>query len=473
MTLPVAKFSYSPLGGKAPLTINFINESQNLGGLNEWESCLLNKKYHISYLDSLNDIFALDFSQWIEEGIKQTYNINGFKLESNGVYFPNFLNEPNNNPIKVLENYPIYPNNANTYPNSEWIGNIDNIINKLSTEQINIDLTKDFEIEITVEEFNNYHGSIQLYFESLSVNDNSYAYNPGIHINVGNGDGTIRSIINNRVEKIISNYELPLKIKLIKDNDTLSLYANNNQIDSIAADDVGVGKRLDDSYDNARNLLCPLKIKVSTQNNISNWCMHIKNIYIITTKEDNNSNIIGICKGSPAQYLWGFDDGSTSTEQNPIKNFVNDDIYDVSLTTINENGSNTITKKIEILSSGTEVENASEIFRNKNEEIVRNLDTIPDYCSNVRLKDIINEIIYDSIRNADSIQGNITAELKITVDKTINNNRNIRCETSFISDLIQNEGLNSINNEHVVRTLVEPNKQSDIINVIFDLPDPE
>lgn len=463
MSLPKAQFSYAPLSGKAPLIINFINESQNLGGLDEWSSCSLGKKYYHSIISSLNDVFALDFSQWSNEGIKQTYDSNGFRLESNGVYFPNFIENPVSSPIKTVQTTPEYP-----------VSSIDDIKYILPTEQINVDLTKDFHIEMTIVEFNNYHGSIQLYFQNLSVDGGAYSYSPGIHINTGGGFGAVRAITNSGDSTYLTQYELPIKIIFEKMGDTLNLYVGDRKVHWIAAAVVGIGKKSNGSYDNARNLLCPLKLKMTTQNNVSNWCMHIKDIYIIG-KQGDNSNIPNVCEGFAAQYLWDFDDGNTSIEENPEHQFENEGPHTVSLKVTNEYGENITTRIVNIYPDNNPLPNAGEIFREKNAEVVRDLDTIPDYCSNERLRNIINMMLYDSIRHADMLQDSITARLKLTIDETIDDSRNIRCETSFISDLYQSPPTGSPNsvNEHVVRTLVEADKQNDVIDVEFDLQDPE
>jgi hypothetical protein len=451
MSLPLAKFSYSPLSGKTPLKINFINESKNLGATDIWSSCSINKRYHISSLSDLSDIFALDFSEWNNEGIKQTYDINGFKIESSGAYYPNLIENPlAQSPIKTIENLVEYP-----------IISIDDIIGKLYTEQINIDLTKDFTIEMTIVEFDNYHGSIELYFENLKVND-SYN-NPGIHINTGNGVGIIKSISNSSNVAYVSDYKLPIIIKLKKENENLYLYIDDNIVYQYSAAALGVG-----TSDIPRNMLCPLKLKVSTQNNVSNWVMHIKDIYIVTGKEDNNSNLVNIGSGFSAQYLWNFDDSIISTEENPYHYFMTRKMYNVSLTVTNEYGSDTINKII-LISSDVALINANTIFLEKNSEVVRNLDSIPNYCSNQRLNNIINAAIYDAIRYADTLLDNITIRFKFTLDPTLNENRKIKCETNYISDL--NNNLN-LNNEYVVRTLVEINKRGDLVNVEFNLSDP-
>lgn len=447
MNEPKANFSFWPLSGKKPLEVHFVNQSQNLGGYDEWSSCLLNQKYHISNLNSLSDIFALDFSEYSEEGVKQTYNENGFKLESTGAYYYN-VNE-NKSPIKE----------------------------RSLESSINIDLEKDFHIEFTIVEFKNYHGSIQLYFEQLPVNNSgNVTYNDiGIHINTNDGEGNIRYINNlgtiNLV--VLKNYNLPVKIKFIKVDRNLKLYINDTIIYN-SSSYIGIGKKISGEYYNNRNLVCPLKFKIKTQNNVSNWSMHIKDIYIVnnTIKVGDDSyrgNLENYGLGFSALYNWNFGDGNTSTDEAPIHVFNTQGPKSILLEVTTENGVDTISKNIIIYPDSNELPNAGDIFRDKNEEIVRDLDSIPDYCSNERLKNIINASIYDAIRHADTIEDNITIQMKLTLDQSENNTRNIKCETSYV-DLYKNENISS---EYVIRTLVETEKQNDLVNIEFELEDPE
>lgn len=447
MNEPKANFSFWPLSGKKPLEVHFVNQSQNLGGYDEWSSCLLNQKYHISNLNSLSDIFALDFSEWSEEGIKQTYNENGFKLESTGAYYYN-INE-NENPIKE----------------------------RSLESSINIDLEKDFHIEFTIVEFKNYHGSIQLYFEQLPVNNSgNITYNDiGIHINTNDGEGNIRYINNLGTINlaVLKNYNLPVKIKFIKVDRNLKLYIDDTIIYN-SSSYVGVGKKINGDFYNNRNLVCPLKFKVKTQNNVSNWSMHIKDIYIVnnTIKLGDDSyrgNLVNYGLGFSALYNWDFGDGDTSTDKTPIHVFNTQGPKNISLQVTTENGIDIVSKNIIIYSDNNELPNAGDIFREKNEEVVRDLDSIPDYCSNERLKNIINASIYDAIRHTDTILDNVTIQMKLTLDQSNNNARNIKCETSYIN-LYKNENTSS---EHVVRTLVETEKQNDLVNIEFELEDPE
>ncbi|SDR77976.1 choice-of-anchor A domain-containing protein [Polaribacter sp. KT25b] len=66
----------------------------------------------------------------------------------------------------------------------------------------------------------------------------------------------------------------------------------------------------------------------------------------------NNSNTGGtIQPTNPITYIWNFGDGSTSTEMNPTKTYVNSGTYTVILTATNTSGSNTTTKQIEVLAN--------------------------------------------------------------------------------------------------------------------------
>jgi CSLREA domain-containing protein len=52
--------------------------------------------------------------------------------------------------------------------------------------------------------------------------------------------------------------------------------------------------------------------------------------------------------GSPTSWSWSFGDGTTSTQQNPTKNYAAGDSYSVSLTASNAGGSNLVTKTVEV-----------------------------------------------------------------------------------------------------------------------------
>ena len=78
MAAPIVNFVYSPLGGKAPLEVTFINNSTNLGAEDEWAACILGEKYLYSPLTAGSDPFALDFSG--ENAINTIYDANGFRI---------------------------------------------------------------------------------------------------------------------------------------------------------------------------------------------------------------------------------------------------------------------------------------------------------------------------------------------------------------------------------------------------------
>jgi len=445
MNTPKANFTYWPLSGKKPLEVNFINQSENTGGYDEWSSCSISDKYFISHLNSLSDMFSLDFSEWSEEGILQTYNENGFKLESTGAYYYD---------INSDESY---------------------VKEKNITDQIYVDLEKDFHIELTIVKFKNYHGSIQLYFEQLPVdNGEGVIYGDiGIHINTNNGNGTIR-YFNNLGESnvaVLTDYNLPVKIKFIKIDDRLELYINDEKIIYTSSGNLGIGKKTGGVYETERNLLCPLKFKIKTQNNLSNWCMHIKDIYVVNSEnkdgdESYRGNLSDNGLGFSALYNWNFNDGTNSSEENPIHVFNNEGPINVIMNIITENGSDSISKNLNIYSDSADLSNAGEIFREENEDIVRDLDSIPDYCSDIRIRNIINAAIHDAIRYVDTISENLVIKLIFTLDKTENNSRNIKCEVSFLN---LNENIIS---EHIVRTLVEKNEQNYLVCIEFELEDP-
>lgn len=90
-------------------------------------------------------------------------------------------------------------------------------------------------------------------------------------------------------------------------------------------------------------------------------------------------------------------------------------------------------------------------------KIVLNIEDIPDYLSEDKLKDIINIGIHDVLRHIDTINTKSTVEFDITINEIIDNNRKITIRTFFKS------GLHSeVNSNNVVRTIVEPIKQVDL-----------
>jgi hypothetical protein len=436
MNEPKVNFSFWPLSGKHPLEVSFINESENLGGYDEWSSCSINKKYHISHLKDISDIFLLDFSEWSEEGIIQTINENGFKIECIKPYYYDI--KDNESPIKIKTNDDKY--------------------------KILVDLTKDFHIEFTLVEFKNYYGSIQLYFEGLKPNTNSLPYDIGIHINTKNGERIVRDFNDFGEYNVanLKNYIFPVKIKFTKTGELLKLYINNDLVRSYSSNSYGVGKiGIEDC-----NLLCPLKFKIKTQNNVSNWCIHIKDVYIVN--EGNYTNLVNYGLGFPAEYSWNFGDGDISTEKNPIHTYNSEGPKNITLNVTTENGVSNKVKNLIIFPDSKNLANADIIFKEKNDNIVRNLDSIPNYCSDIKLKSIINMAIHDACRYSDNVQDNVTVQLKLTLDKTEDNSRNMRCETNFIK-LSENS---NIVKEYVNRTLVETNKQGYLVDVNFNLNDP-
>lgn len=436
MNEPKVNFSFWPLSGKRPLEVSFINESENLGGYDEWSSCSINKKYHISYLNNMSDIFLLDFSEWSEEGIIQTVNENGFKIEGIKPYYYDI--KDNESPIKIKTND--------------------------DKPKINIDLTKDFNIEFTLVKFENYYGSLQLYFEGIKPDNESLAYDIGVHINTQNGEGIVRDFSNLGEYNLanLKNYTFPVKIKFVKIGQLLKLYINDTLVRSYSADSHGIGKV---GIEN-RNLLSPLKLKIKTQNNISNWCIHIKDIYIVN--EGSETNLVNYGLGFPAEYNWNFGDGVISTEKNPVHVYNSEGPKNIILNVTTENGISNKAKNLIILSDSKDLSNADVIFKEKNDKIVRDLDSIPDYCSDINLKNIINVAIHDACRYSDTIQDNVTTQIKLTLDKTENNNRNVRCETNFV----KLSDSNNVVKEYISRTIVETNKQDYLVDVNINLSDP-
>lgn len=438
MNEPKVNFSFWPLSGKRPLEVHFINESQDLGGYDEWSSCPIDKKYHISHLNNALDIFLLDFSEWSEkgEGIIQIINENGLKIECINPYYYDI--KDNKSPIKIKTND--------------------------DKPKINIDLTKDFRIEFTLVEFKNYYGSVQLYFEGIKPDNSSLPYDIGVHINTQNGDGIVRDFNNLGEYNVanLKNYTFPVKVKFIKDGELLKLYINDNLVRNYSANSHGIGKiGIED-----RNLLCPLKFKIKTQNNISNWCIHIKDIYIVNEGDQTNLTNCGL--GFPAEYNWDFGDGNINSEKNPTHIYNSEGPKNITLNVTTENGTSNKVKNLIILPDSKNLPNADIIFKEKNDKIIRDLDSIPDYCSNINLKNIINTAIHDACRYSDTVQDNVTTQLKLTLDKTENNNRNVRCETKFIK-LSES---NNVVKEYVNRTLVEVSNQGCLTDINFDLNDP-
>lgn len=480
MNSPISNFSFFPLSGKSPLEITFLNKSQNLGGTTEWDSCPLNNKYLYSALNNSKDLFYIDFTGI--SSINSTYNENGFIL----AYGPTTIDgESKWNPkdyivhngfkwIRIDKTYKPDPSIAKSYKgvwdssrNLPKLGNngeggikgdfyiVDNTgkvnypgqyIEKY-VEPISIDCSKNFSIEMTIEKFNNFHGTIELYFHQIKVD--VYSVNPGIHINTidENRDrGFIRGINNYGSTTPIEHIEFPARVKFEKQSDTLNLYINNKKIHSIAANLMGLNTGLR-----------KLRLKVSTQNDIRDWVMHIKDIYII------NDNMPSECKGHTAKFLWDFDDGVISEEINPKHIFTKNKVHKVKLTTITEFGSHTSTKNIFISGNDNAIDNADEIYQNKKSEFIKDISNIPNYCANEKLRQIINTAIYDAIRHADDIKDSITANIKVTVSKKNEEKRNIRCETSFDSGKYDR-----IEGSHIRRTYVQTERQQDIINGFFE-----
>jgi len=403
MPSPIADFFYSPLGGKAPLEVTFVNDSKYLGGVDEWDSCTLGNKYFYSPLTLLSDDYALDFSG--ENAISTTYDSNGFKIESDGVYHPG----------EVIYKY---------------------------KDDITVNCNNDFYIEFTISSFDSWHGSLELFFPNTSVP----IVNPGIHINTDGGTGVIRGINNAGDVANLANYTLPVKVKFKKVDTVLTLWVNDTIVDTIATTIMGLDSG---SHD--------LRFKISTQNNVSNWYMQVKDIYVI------NSDMANDCMGISAEYLWDFGDGNTSIEENPVHIYEEDDIYIVSLTVTNEYGSGVLAKSIFIAGDPEPLEDADEIYQEHIAEILKNYDDIPNYCSNQNLRQLINAAIHDAMRHADVIEDSVTARMNITISELYNGLRTMRCQTNFISGL-----QNDINKPMIRRTVVEPEKQDDIVDSTFD-----
>lgn len=405
MAAPIVDFAYSPLGGKAPLEIIFVNNSANLGGEDEWAACTLGKKYLHSPLTADSDLFALDFSG--ENAINTIYDANGFRIENDGVHHPG------------------------------------EIVTKQIDAIVNCD--NDFYIEMTISTFNNWHGSIELYFPDVVTG--LFTVNPGIHLNTDGGTGVVRGINNAGDVANLANYTLPVKLKFKKEGTALYLLVNDDQVSTLAASVMGLDAG---SYS--------LRLKMTVQNNVSNWHMTMKDIYII------NSAMSSDCEGASVEYLWDFGDGGTSTEENPVHVFQSEDIYAIQLDASNEEGAgNPVVKSLVVSGESEGLENADEIFQEHIGEIVKSIDDIPNYCSNQDLRKLINVAILDAMRHADVIQDNVTARMNITVSEIYEGIRTMKCGTSFISGLHTD-----INQTLIRRTVVEPEKQNDIASSTFD-----
>jgi hypothetical protein len=405
MAAPIVDFSYFPLGGQAPLEITFVNNSTDLGAEDEWAACTLGKKYLYSSLTSDSDLFALDFSG--ENAINTIYDASGFRIENDGVHHPG------------------------------------EIITKQNVDAT-VDCDNDFYIEMTVSTFSNWHGSIELYFPDVVTG--LFTVNPGIHLNTDGGTGVVRGINNAGDVANLANYTLPVKLKFKKEGAALYLLVNDDQVSTLAASVMG----LDAGSHN-------LRLKMTVQNNVSDWHMTMKDIYIVNSAMPSN------CEGASVEYLWDFGDGGTSAEVDPMHTFQEEDIYVVSLTATTDEGSSVLARNIFIAGESEGLENADEIFQEHIGEIVKNIDDIPNYCSNQDLRKLINVAILDAMRHADVIQDNVTARMNITVSEIYEGIRTMKCDTSFISGLHTD-----INQTLIRRTVVEPEKQNDIASSTFD-----
>jgi len=405
MVSPITNFSYHPLGGKAPLEVTFINESKYLGADDEWKTCQIGQKYMHSALTSNADLFALDFLGI--NAVSEMYNNNGYKVESDGVHYPGAVFED-------------------------------------SADDISVNCDEEFYIEITIHSFSNHYGSIELYFPDVVTG--LFTVNPGIHINTAGGPGIIRGINNAGDVANFSDYTFPVKLKFKKEGGALYLLVNDDQVHTIAASVMGL-----DSGSHG------LRLKMNLRNDVSDWHMAVRDIYII------NDNMPNSCEGNAVSYLWDFGDGTTSTEINPIYTFQEEDIYVVSLTTSTGFGTSVMAKSIFIAGESDGVENADEIYREHISDVVKNIDDIPNYCANQNLRQLLNASILDAIRHADVIQDSVTARIVITISEIYEGIRTMKCDTSFLSGLHTN-----INQTLVRRTIVEPEKQNDVASSTFE-----
>lgn len=90
-------------------------------------------------------------------------------------------------------------------------------------------------------------------------------------------------------------------------------------------------------------------------------------------------------------------------------------------------------------------------------KIVLNIEDIPDYISENRLKEIINIGIHDILRHIDIIKTQATVEFDITVNEIVNGNRKITIRT-FLTAGLHSE----VNNPGIARTIVQPDRQIDL-----------
>lgn len=485
MSIPISNFSFFPLSGKAPLQVDFLNHSKNLGGNTLWNSCPIGENFLYSNFNTKQDLFYLDFSgissvnsKYGKDGLIISCGPTTLDDESLWDYGDHIINYGNKwvrldkiyspkSPTALnykgvwdsTQNLPKLGNNGQGGLKGDYylvnktgkVTHPGEVINK-HIESVSIDCSKNFSIEMVLNKFNSFHSIIQLYFHNLKVD--VYDVNPGIHINTideNNDRGFLRGINNYGSTVPLKNIIFPAVFKLEKIDNTLSLYINNEKAHSIAANLMGLNQGIR-----------KLRLNVSTHNDVPDWAMHIKSIYII------NNNMPNSCLGSSASFLWDFDDGTTSTEEQPKHVFKDGKVYKIKLTTTTENGSHSFTKNIFIDGNGNPVENANLIFQELKNKFVRNIDDIPDYCSNSKLKQIINTAIYDAVKHADDTKNSVTSKIKLSFSAKVDDKRDLQCETSFISGLCND----NINETYVRRTFIQPYRQQDIINGFFEFEQP-
>jgi len=99
-------------------------------------------------------------------------------------------------------------------------------------------------------------------------------------------------------------------------------------------------------------------------------------------------------------------------------------------------------------------------------DIIKDIGDIPDYLSNDELRKIINIGLHDIMRHADIINNTANIVVDITVNEKIGSSRDIECSIGLESDP---DG--EINKPVVRRTVVEPNKQADVIKINTQITD--
>ena len=93
-------------------------------------------------------------------------------------------------------------------------------------------------------------------------------------------------------------------------------------------------------------------------------------------------------------------------------------------------------------------------------DIIKDIGDIPDYLSNDDLRKLINIGLHDIMRHTDIISNTAKIVVDITVHEKIGSSRDIECSVDLESDSEV-----EINKPVVRRTVVEPDKQDDVISI--------